>query len=317
MPDIALWSACDHRCVMCSNSFEYASTIRDYSFDSIKKRIDAYKDGNGFSMHRFPDVEWDWTITGGEPTLNPDYFKILSYLREQFPKSKLVQLTHGDNFADDDFSQKIATIENYHICVPLHGFNAETHEAIVRKKWAFQLLMRGILNILKHRKSGQSLEIRLIIQKMNIDYLDKMYYLIHKFFPTVDSISTIMMEFEWQAIDNLKNTHLSYTEVMKKNESVFLKWGEIFGERFRLYHFPLCVVKNKKLWPYMWRTLPAHEITFTKPCMDCKSWKYCMGIHEAYTEFNGNKEFSELEDISHSITPDSKNFRFHPIQSVM
>gem|GEM_PF-5832334 len=104
---------------------------------------------------------------------------------------------------------------------------------------------------------------------------------------------------------------------MKKNESVFLKWGEIFGERFRLYHFPLCVVKNKKLWPYMWRTLPAHEITFTKPCMDCKSWKYCMGIHEAYTEFNGNKEFSELEDISHSITPDSKNFRFHPIQSVM
>jgi len=57
MPDIALWSACDHRCVMCSNSFEYASTIRDYSFDSIKKRIDAYKDGNGFSMHRFPDVE--------------------------------------------------------------------------------------------------------------------------------------------------------------------------------------------------------------------------------------------------------------------
>jgi len=80
---------------------------------------------------------------------------------------------------------------------------------------------------------------------MNIDYLDKMYYLIHKFFPQVDSVSTIMMEFEWQAIDNLKKTHLSYTEVMKKNEDIFLKWGQAFGERFRLYHFPLCVVKIK------------------------------------------------------------------------
>lgn len=120
MPDIALWSACDHKCVMCSNSFEYASTIRDYSFDSIKKRIDSYKNGNDFSMHRFPDIKSDWTITGGEPTLNPDYFKILSYLREQYPESKLIQLTHGDNFANDDFSSEIATIDNYHICVPLH-----------------------------------------------------------------------------------------------------------------------------------------------------------------------------------------------------
>ena len=317
MPDISLWSACDHQCVMCSNPKDYATTVRGYSFDAIKKRIDAYKQWDDSSMHRFPDIRSDWTITGGEPTLNPDYFRILSYLRSQFPDSKIVQLTHWDNFADDVFSEEIATIENYHICVPLHGYNAQTHEAIVRKNWAFNLLIKGIYNILRHRKVWQTLEIRIIIQKMNIDYLDKMYYLIHKFFPQIDSVSTIMMEFEWQAVDNLKNTHLSYTEVMAKNEEIFLKWWNIFGQKFKLYHFPLCIVKNKNLWPYMWRTLPAHEINFTKPCMDCKSWNYCMWIHEAYTEFNGNHEFSSMPDISNSIRLDKSNFRFHPIQSLL
>lgn len=317
MPDIALWSACDHKCVMCSNSKEYIDTIRDYSFTAIKKRIDSYKAWNDFSLHRFPDIQNDWTITWWEPTLNPEYFEILSYIREQFPLSRIVQLTHGDNFSDENFTKKIATISNYHVCVPLHGYNATTHEAIVRKKWSFEALIKGIYNILKYKKPDQNLEIRIILQKMNYQYIDKMYYLIQKFFPQVDSVTTIMMEFEWQAIDNIENTKVSYTEVMEVNSDVFLKWWRIFGrEKFRLYHFPLCVVKNRELWPYLWRTLPAHEITFTKSCMDCESWKYCMWIHEAYTEFNGDGEFQSMLAVDDYIIPDVSNFRFHPILSL-
>ncbi len=319
MPDIALWSACDHKCVMCSNSKEYIDTIWDYSLPALKKRIDSYKSGNDFSLHRFPDVQWDWTITGWEPTLNPAYFEALSYIREQFPSSRIVQLTHGDRFADEEFAKKISTIQNYHICVPLHWYNAETHEAIVRKKWSFQALMKWIINILKYKNYDQHLEIRIIIQKMNYTHLEKMYYLIHKFFPQVDTVTTIMMEFEWQAIDNIRYTWVSYTEVMDINTEVFKKWGAIFWqERFRLYHFPLCMVKDKTLWPYIWRTLPAHEITFTKSCMDCASWQYCMGIHEAYTEFNGRDEFQWFSyDIKSEVIDDKDNFRYHPIKSII
>jgi MoaA/NifB/PqqE/SkfB family radical SAM enzyme len=304
---------------MCSNSKEYIDTIRDYSFDAIKKRIDSYKGWNDFSLHRFPDIQTDWTITGWEPTLNPQYFEILSYIREQFPSSRIVQLTHGDNFASEDFTKKISSISNYHICVPLHGYNASTHEAIVRKKWSFQALMKGIINILKYKQAHQHLEIRIIIQKMNYQYLDKMYYLIQKFFPQVDTITTIMMEFEWQAIDNIHHTKVSYSQVMQVNSDIFLKWWDIFGKgKFRLYHFPLCVVKEKRLWPYLWRTLPAHEITFLKSCMDCEASRYCMGLHEAYADYNSSDEFLAFpESITSSIREDSQNFRFHPIDSII
>jgi hypothetical protein len=42
MPDIALWPACDHKCTMCSNDADYKYTLKDYNFETIKKRIDGF-----------------------------------------------------------------------------------------------------------------------------------------------------------------------------------------------------------------------------------------------------------------------------------
>lgn len=321
MPDIALWPACDHKCTMCSNSADYKYTLSNYSYTQIKERIDKFFSWDDRYFHRFPDVINDWTITGWEPTLNPDYFKILSYIREKFPKSKLVQLTHGDRFADVDFCKQIATLSNYHLVFPIHWYNQETHEAIVRKKWSWEALVKWIYNVLKYRKySNQTLEIRVIIQWQNYKHLDKIYEFIQKYFAKIDSIVTIMMEFEWQAIDNIELTKVNYKDVMDINESVFLKWGEVFSkEKFKLYHFPLCTIKNPRLWKYMWRTLPSHEINFTGKCSICKLSKYCMWIHETYTEFNGEEEikpFLKKDTDWLRIEENKNNFRYNPILGV-
>lgn len=55
-----------------------------------------------------------------------------------------------------------------------------------------------------------------------------MYELIYKYFPDVDSVVSIMMEFEGQAIDNIALTKMSYEQVFAINTPVFLKWGEKF-----------------------------------------------------------------------------------------
>ena len=321
MPDIALWPACDHKCTMCSNEFDYKFTYKDYSYESLKTRIDAYIAWDDRSFHRFPDVKWDWTITGWEPTLNPDYFRILKYLREKFPDSKLVQLTHWDRFADEKFMKQIATLSNYHLVFPIHWYNKETHEAIVRKKWAWEELLKGIYNALKYRKyTNQTLELRIIVQGQNYKFLDKMYELIYKYFPDIDSMVTVMMEFEWQALDNLALTKMNYSEVLWINQKVFLEYAQKFWiEKFKLYHFPLCTIKDVRLWKYMWRTLPSHEINFTWKCSICKLSKYCMWIHEAYTEFNWEDEIipfkkKDIENIK--IIDNEKNFRFQPISDV-
>ncbi len=321
MPDIALWPSCDHKCTMCSNEAAYKYTASDYSYENLVQRIDSYFNGDDRSFHRFPDIKDEWTITGWEPTLNPHYFEILQYIRQKFPQSKLIQLTHGDRFADEEFTQKISSLENYHLVFPVHGFNKETHEAIVRKKWSWEALLRGIYNVLKYKRyKNQTLEIRFIIQGQNYKILDKMYELIYKYFPWIDSMVSVMMEFEWQAIDNIWLTQMTYTQVMQKNEAIFLKWAEKFWvQKFKLYHFPLCTVKDIRLWKYMWRTLPSHEITFTGKCSMCKLSHYCMGIHETYCEFNGESEivpFKKKHLESLVIEEWTENFRFQPIKDV-
>jgi hypothetical protein len=82
---------------------------------------------------------------------------------------------------------------------------------------------------LKYKKyNNQTLEIRIIIQGQNYKFLDKMYNLIYKYFPEVDSVVSIMMEFEGQAVDNIALTKMNYSQVMEVNEQVFLKYGELF-----------------------------------------------------------------------------------------
>lgn len=321
MPDIALWPNCDHKCTMCSNASDYKKTTHEYSYEFIKKRINNFLLWDDRNFHRFPDMKDDWTITWWEPTLNPHYFEILSYIREKFPKSRLVQLTHWDRFSDVSFTKKISTIENYHLVFPIHWYNKETHEAIVRKKWAWEQLIWWIYNVLKYKNfNNQTLELRIIIQWQNYKFLDKIYEFINRYFPLVDSIVTIMMEYEWQAIDNLSLTKVNYKDVLALNDNVFLKRWEVFWiEKFKLYHFPLCTLKKLKLWKYMWRTLPSHEITFAWKCSICKLSKYCMWIHESYCSFNSEEEIKpflkkDIENIK--IKENEENFRFKPIYEV-
>lgn len=322
MPDIALWPNCDHKCTMCSNDANYKDTTSKYTYEVIKTRIDNYFWWDDRNFHRFPDMKSDWTITWWEPTLNPKYFEILSYIREKFPESKLIQLTHWDRFSDVEFTKKISSLENYHLVFPVHWYNKLTHEAIVRKSGSWDELVKWIFNVLKYKKyNNQTLELRLIIQGQNYKFLDKMYEFIYKYFPWVDSVVTIMMEFEGQAIDNIWVTKVNYKDVLDVNESVFLKWWEIFWvNKFKLYHFPLCTLKNPRLWKYMWRTLPSHEITFTWKCSLCKLSKYCMWIHESYCDFNWNEEikpFFKKDSNKIKIIENKDNFRFNPILDVV
>ena len=322
MPDIALWPWCDHACTMCSNPPEFKFTTKFYTFSAIKEKIDKYLAWDDTIFFRFPEDKYTWTITWWEPTLNPEYFKILSYIKEKIPEARLVQLTHWDRFADEEFTKQISTLDNYHIVIPLHWYDQKTHEEITKKEWSWELVNKWINNILKYKKyNNQTLELRIIIQWQNHKHLDKIYEYIHKNFSGIDFISSIMMEYEGWAIKNLELTRVTYSDVMKYNLEVFEKWWEIFWEnKFRLYHFPLCTLTNKNLWKYTWRTLPAHEITFTWKCSICKLAKYCMWIHEAYCKFNGENEIKpfkkkDIEDIR--IISDKQNFKYHPIKEVV
>ncbi len=320
MPDIALWAACDHKCIMCSNPKEFAGTTLDYTFEKLKKRIDSFRAGNAWAFFRFTEAI-DWVITGWEPTLNPEYLKTVQYIRDTFPDSRIVQLSHWDAFSDENFTKQVLdTFQNYHLCFPLHGFNPNTHDAITRKNGSFQALIKWMYNVLKYKNQKQSLEIRIILQQMNSNYVDKMFHLLHSYFPTIDLITIVFLEYEGQALDHLDKTRLSYQEAINDCSDALKKWIRLFGEKIRLYHFPLCILKNHiDLIPYTWRTLDANEIEYIDQCLTCSAKKYCMGIHKSYCSVFWDSEIqpvSEWEFKKWQIIEDKNNFSYHPIEKV-
>lgn len=309
MPVICIWNKCNSRCIMCTNPTEFQTrdSYKDYGLDILKKRINSIKifDNKGNL------IDDKVILTGGEPTIHPDFFKVLSFIREKFPPVMIELDTNGRRFYYSSFTKRVLGFGKINIYTSLHGFNEKTHDAITRTPGSFSQTIRGIQNLLKYKKLGlHELELRIIITKLTYKYVEKILKFIKENFPQVDRIVIIFMEMEGQAGDNFKIVGLTHSQFQKFIPKI-AKWIPKFKE-FRFYHFPLCTI-DYSLWKYTWRTLPAYEVTFLPKCKTCLYKKYCLGIHKDYLKKIGGKEFKPIK--KKYIIKETGNF-YRPIKDV-
>ena len=287
---------------MCSNpsDFESQDPYKDYSFDALKERI-----------NRIELIEDKIILTGGEPTIHPDFLRLLSFIRGKFP-SKIIELdTNGRRFSYSSFAKEVLSFNNINVYTSLHGFNAKTHDAVTRTPGSFSQTVKGIQNLLKYKELGlHELELRIIITKLTYQYVEKILKFIKEKFPQVDRIVTIFMEMEGQAGSNFKIVGLTHSQFQKFIPGI-TKWIPKFKE-FRFYHFPLCTI-DQSLWRYTWRTLPKYEVTFLPKCNNCLYKEYCLGVHKEYLKKVGGKEFQPIKNKY--LIKKTNNF-YHPIQDV-
>jgi len=272
-------------------------TIGDYNYESLIKRIRGLKDKISHSDAII--------LTGGETTLQPRFLDVLKFARQTFPENEIRILTNGRKFFYKDFTQSILETDNLNIAVSLYGPTAKIHDGITRTKNSFEQTIKGLENILIHRKKNQVVEIRTVISKLSYKYLDQILNLINVRFSSVDRVILIFMEMEGQAEKNLKSVGLSYSEISPYFKKIYPQFALL--KELRLYHFPLCTLESK-FWPFVWRTLPKEEVTFISACKKCQYKKYCLGIHRDYPD--KTKEFKPVKkDL---IIKETKDF-YHPI----
>jgi len=309
MPVISIWNKCNSNCIMCTNpsDFQAKDSHGNYGFDELKKRLGAAKifDEKGNL------IDDKMILTGGEPTIHPDFFRILSFIKRTFPPVIIELDTNGRRFCYPSFTKKVLRFKRINIYTSLHGFNAKTHDAITRTPGSFLQTIKGIENVFKYKSLGlHEFELRIIITKLTYKYTEKILEFIKNHFPEVDRIVIIFMEMEGQAKKNFKIVGLTYTQ-FKRFIPKIAKWIPEF-KGFRFYHFPLCTI-NYSLWKYTWRTLPEYEITFLPKCEVCLYKKYCLGIHKDYLEKVGSDEF---KPIKKKYIIEGTTDKYRPIQNV-
>lgn len=288
--DVCLWDKCNNKCLMCTNP-DWPWPAWDgsfkYDYQSLVKRI---KKAEKEIKEKYDSIY----LSGGEPTLHPQFLELLEFISQLFPEQRIKLLTNGRKFFYEDFARQVLAItDNLDIELSIYGSNKKKHEVVTRAPGSFEQTSQGLTNLLNAKKENQLVNVRFVISGFSYKSLKEFLELMKNKFPETDRIMLIFWEVENQAVKNIKTVKVTYLQVspyLEKAYPLFKSFKEI-----RLYHFPLCVVPEK-FWPYLWRTLDEDDVVFKNVCQQCQYKKYCLGIPKEYSKHLGVKEFKPIKE---------------------
>ena len=317
MPDAPFWQKCNSHCVMCTNSDAYIEEPDEkYSLEKHRAKIAELKaaPGDRTVYYRNGEHQDYFLFTGGEPTLHPEFFKLLGEYRKNFPALPFTLLTNGRTFCVESFAKSTLAIGGrpFDVAVPVHGPDATTHDSVTRAPGSFEETILGLRHLLRHMREGQRLEIRVILHKHPTRWLPRTLDFLLREFPDTRAyrLNLVYFEVEGQAQKNFKSIGVRLSDCARRVDGCFETLRRF--DEARLYHFPLCAL-TRRLWPYAWRTLPRYEIKHVDACRACPVNDVCNGPHDWYAQAYGAAEF-----VAPAARPPlllSGDF-FHPILSV-
>ncbi len=297
MPDVPIWSECNINCVFCSNPVTgFRGTNENYTFEAFSRKWELYLQGKS-SFLKFNAVDDYFSMTGGEPTLNPGFLKILALVRKTWPRKPIKLLTNARMFSYPQFAKACLALggPDFELKVPFFGYDEKTYSAISRTPGAFAEARAGLENILKYRSPSQRVTIRIILHRVQLLWLGKLLDFLHDEFPGINAVEFLYVEYEGFAEQNIKALLVPLTRCgaeLGKLEPKLRKFPE-----YHLLHFPLCALP-RKLWHRAWRTLDPIKIVHALQCRDCKALELCVGVHRTYALHCGTEEFKPVKSLA-------------------
>jgi len=280
---------------MCTNDPSFArQDSAQYRLKGQIKKMESYLAGN--AVYAKNDGKANFlSLTGGEPTLHPDIFKLLTYFRRRLPGTGITLLSNGRRFSDAAFTAAFlkAAKPPFAVVLPVHGPDARTHDAITGVRGSFSRTLAGLKNLFSMR-SGQAIEIRLVLHRKNISHFAGLLEFLLETFPDTSAykVSAIHYEIEGMSQRNHRSLALSLSAsaaAIGASAALVKRFAA-----FRLYHFPLCVVR-KELRALCRVTLPLEDRVYpAAKCGRCALRRKCLGLMAEYRKKFGDAELKPV-----------------------
>lgn len=276
---IATTSLCNSNCIMCPAS----ENERQHKSNFTLEQIDVV-------LKHLPKDLWNFTITGGEPTLigEDDFIHVLNSVKTELPYTKILLLTNGRTLGDKEFFSRFILEKPKHIrvAIPIHGSTAEKHDYITQAKGSFDQTLRAIVNLLK---ANVEVEIRIVVSKLNCDDITEIANLIATKFPTVAVVNFVGLEMRGNCVVNAGEVLISYQEAFNSSKAG-VKLLVHNGINVGLYNFPYCMI-DKGFWPIAQKSISAYKSMFYDECEKCSLREECCGIFLATMNYYKPKVF--------------------------
>lgn len=262
---ILVTNQCNSNCLMCPTA------------DSVRMRHESYSAAELiYIIKHFPSDAPHITITGGEPFLvKEDMFVLLNYLKNNLPQTEYLLLTNGRAFCSKKYTALFKeTAPSYiQLGIPIHGYNAATHDYIVQSEGAFKQTFLGIKNLLS---IGAKVELRIVVSKLNQSIITDIAKLIVNDFSSAFCVKIIGLEMTGNAAKNRDMVWIDYSSAFQASKAginLLISKGIDVG----LYNFPLCSVE-KEYWNICEKSISDYKIRFAPDCDSCMVKDACGGI---------------------------------------
>ncbi len=272
---------CNNNCISCIREFDPRS--RHVHWKTIKQAID-----------RLPKSCHTIGITGGEPTISPDFFRTLRYVSNIRPNSLLFLVSNGRMFSYPEFAKKLSSLgtKNLRIAIAIYSHRPSVHDSITMSKGSWKQTIEGIKNLIA---MGIMVELRIIVSRLNYTSLDETARFISANLSGVERVVFINMKYTGNALNNLKRIFIRYSKLVPHTTRAADTLINA-GIPVRLFHFPLCTIPEEYRDIAKGVTKQGPELAFAGICNSCASRHECPMIWKTYLTLAGDKEFNPIKE---------------------
>ena len=163
LANVDLTNRCNLSCPICFANANVQDYIYEPSFEQIKQMLQTLRDSR-------PVAGRVVQFAGGEPTLHPDWFRILT-LANEMGFSHVQCATNGLKFAEDSFAEKSREAGLHTLYLQFDGVDPALYEKIRGRKDLLDVKMKAIENV---RKAGLKIVyVPTIVGGLNDDQVPK------------------------------------------------------------------------------------------------------------------------------------------------
>jgi MoaA/NifB/PqqE/SkfB family radical SAM enzyme len=270
MTDIEIGNNCNSCCVMCTSLMPVAKDYVEPSTEEVLRQIDGCSDGS-------------FTITGGEPLIRRDIFRILEYINEEYPEKKIKLITNGRLFCYPKFVEKLQNVKKLCVVTELHAADDELHDEITQSPGSFEQSLGGIKRLLAE---GFKVEFRIVVSKLNYKEVPGIAELVVKEFREVDKVVIFPIDIIGNAFRNKERTVVKYKELVPY---------VCRAVKAELYHIPYCVI-GKDYYKFIKKgvTVKERRVVLAKVCKGCRFETECPRVWKTYAKQVGEGEFGRI-----------------------
>jgi MoaA/NifB/PqqE/SkfB family radical SAM enzyme len=253
-------------------------------------------------------------INGGEPTIHPDFIKIVDYAAKL--GAEVSVLTNGRQFCDNEFALSAVKAGLKDICMPLHGPNEEIHDMVTGAKGSFRETITGLKNLFRLKAEGNmvGITLKLLINKLNIKYLPETMSFVNKELIRPNTVLIEAIDIVCKALDNKERILLKLAEAAPYVAEA-VRRGLSANQRVIIKDIPPCIFPNPEfyyslLYPCINETQKIYgpmrqdensnlSNTSVKPltCRECEIDQSCGGVWRSYEEVIGLSEFKPIKRL--------------------